>query len=118
MPDDHPITIAPAEGRVVARWRGRTIADTRRALELREHVYPAVFYIPREDADMTLFARSATETSCPYKGRANYFSLREGESEDADAVWTYEDPKTGVSAIKGHLAFYPDRVEIVRDAKA
>ena len=85
MSDDHPIAIAPAEGRVVVRWRGRTIADTRRALELREHVYPPVFYIPREDADMALFARSAHETTCPYKGRASYFSLREGESVDIDA---------------------------------
>jgi uncharacterized protein (DUF427 family) len=116
MSDDHPITIAPAEGRLVVRWRGRTIADTRRALELREHGYPPVFYIPREDADMSLFARSARETMCPYKGRANYFSLRDGESLDADAVWTYETPIAGVAAIKDHLAFYPDRVQIAREA--
>ncbi len=42
MVDDHPITIAPAAGRVIVRWRGRKAADTRRALELREARYPSV----------------------------------------------------------------------------
>jgi uncharacterized protein (DUF427 family) len=115
MSDAHPITIAPAEGRVVVRWRGRTIADTRRALELRERGYPDVLYVPREDADMSVFARSDSETTCPYKGRANYFSLRAGAKTDVDAVWTYENPLPGVAAIAGHLAFYPDKVETTRE---
>jgi uncharacterized protein (DUF427 family) len=116
MSNDHPIAIAPAKGRVVVRWRGRTIADTLAALALEEHRHPAVLYIPRADADMRHFQRSARETVCPYKGRANYFSLRAGDDVDADAVWTYENPKPGVAEIRDHLAFYPDRVEIVREA--
>ncbi len=116
MSEDHPITIAPAEGRVVVRWRGRTIVDTLRALELREHRYPPVFYIPRADADMSVFERSSLETTCPYKGRANYFSLRVGDEVATDAVWTYENPLAGVASIKEHLAFYPDKVEITREA--
>jgi uncharacterized protein (DUF427 family) len=115
MSDDHPIAIAPAEGRLVVRWRGRKIADTTRALGLKEHVYPTVFYVPRADAEMSFFRRSALETVCPYKGRANYFSLRAGDEVDADAVWTYENPKPGVAAIKDHLAFYPDKVEFTRE---
>jgi uncharacterized protein (DUF427 family) len=117
MSDDHPITIAPAEGRVIVRWRGKTVVDTRRALALREHVYPVVLYVPREDADMSLLARSALQTTCPYKGEANYFSLRDGAEESRDTVWTYEHPKAGVAAIKDHLAFYSDRVEIKRETK-
>jgi len=114
MSDDHPIAIAAAEGRIAVRWRGHTIAHTRRALELREHVYPPVFYIPREDADMAFFARTEHHTRCPYKGVANYFSLRDGANEDVNAVWTYETPNSGVAAIKDCLAFYPDRVQISR----
>jgi uncharacterized protein (DUF427 family) len=114
MSDDHPITVAPAEGRVVIRWHGKTVVDTKRALALREHVYPVVLYVPREDADMSLLARSALTTTCPYKGEANYFSLRDGAEVRADSVWTYEHPKAGVAAIKDYLAFYPDRVEIER----
>jgi uncharacterized protein (DUF427 family) len=114
MPKDHPITISPAEGRVVVRWRGRAIVDTTHALELKEHVYPPVYYVPREDADMGVFARTTHETKCPYKGTANYFTLKSGADLDANAVWTYETPISGVAAIKEYLAFYPDKVEITR----
>jgi len=116
MSSDHPITIKPAGGRLVVRWRGRTIVDSFRALELKEHTYPKVFYVPRADADMSVFERTTRETTCPYKGVANYFSLKAGKNIDADAVWTYETPKAGVEAIKEHLAFYPDKVEIERTA--
>jgi uncharacterized protein (DUF427 family) len=116
MVDNHPIAIAPAEGRVVVRWRGLTVADTRRALELREASYPSVLYVPRDDAEMRHFAPSAKATTCPYKGQASYFSLRDGDASAVDAVWSYEAPKPGVAAIKDHLAFYPDQVEIVRTA--
>jgi len=114
MSDNHPITIVPAEGRIVVRWRGREIVDTTHALELKEHVYPSVVYVPRADADMSVFERSPRETKCPYKGTANYFSLRSGADLDANAVWTYETPISGVAAIKEYLAFYPDKVEITR----
>ena len=36
---DHPITIAKAPGRVIVRLGGKVIADTRRALSLREASY-------------------------------------------------------------------------------
>ena len=114
MADDHPIAVAPADGRVVVRWRGRVVADTTHALALSEANYPPVLYIPRADANMKLFERSARETTCPYKGEANYFTLRDGEEADANVVWTYEQPKPVAAAIKDHLAVYPDRVQIER----
>jgi uncharacterized protein (DUF427 family) len=114
MASDHPIDISPAPDRVRVTWRGRLVAESDAALELREHTYPPVLYIPRGDADMSHFARSALETKCPYKGVANYFSLVADGATDKDAVWTYESPLPGVAAIKDHLAFYPDRVQITR----
>ena len=59
---DHPITIAPSPKRVVVKVAGRVVADTRRALSLKEASYPAVNYIPREDVDMTLLERSTHST--------------------------------------------------------
>ena len=50
------IDIVPAPGRVVVRWRGKTVVDTTNALELKEGSYPPVLYFPREDADMKLLA--------------------------------------------------------------
>ena len=112
---DHPITVAPNPSRVVVISAGKVIADTTRALTLREASYPAVQYIPREDVDMTRLARTATHTYCPYKGEASYFSMIPSEAHTVDAVWTYEDPYDGVAAIKDHLAFYPDRVDAIEE---
>src|SRR5947209_14219105 len=111
---DHPISIHPITDRVRVVWRGKTIGETTRALELAEAGYKPVAYVPREDVDMSQLERTDRVTTCPYKGAANYFSIRAGEDHDENAVWTYENPKTDVSEIAGHLAFYPNRVQIVR----
>ncbi len=108
---DHPITIEPNPGRVVVRVAGRVVADTTDALVLKEASYPAVQYIPRKDADMSLLARSDHTTYCPYKGDCSYYSITVGGARSVNAVWTYEDAYPAVAAIKGHLAFYPDRVD-------
>ena len=110
---DHPITVEPARTRVVVKAGGRVVADTRRALTLREASYPAVFYIPREDADMSLLSRTEHTSWCPYKGEASYYSITPGGARAVNAIWTYETPHEAVSAIKDHLAFYPDRVDAI-----
>ena len=108
---DHPITIEPNPARIVVSVAGRTIADTREALSLREATYPTVLYVPRKDVDMTLLERTDHATYCPYKGDCSYFSVPVGGERSVNAVWTYEAPYPSVGEIKGHVAFYPDRVE-------
>ena len=100
--------------RVRVTWHGRTIGDSKSALELREANYPPVVYVPRADMDMSALERTARVTTCPYKGEANYFSITDGKARDDNAVWSYELPKDGVGEIGSHLAFYPDKVEITR----
>ncbi|WP_428429570.1 DUF427 domain-containing protein [Pararhizobium sp.] len=109
---DHPITITPNPGRVVVRYGGKIIADSRRALTLREAAYPAVQYIPRADIDMAQLQRSDHATYCPYKGDASYFRVPAGGAGLENAIWSYEAPYDAVAVIKDHLAFYPDRFEI------
>lgn len=110
---DHPITLTPHPARVVVRAGGRVVADTRRAVALQEADYPAVLYVPRDDADLDLLERSSRTTWCPYKGDASYYSVP--GDRGTDAVWTYEAPHDAVAAIRGHLAFYPDRVDAVEE---
>lgn len=110
---EHPITIIPNPTRIRVVFAGRVVAETARALTLTEATLPAVLYIPREDADMTAFERTAHTTHCPYKGDASYYSLRVGDRVAANAVWTYETPYPAVAAIRDHLAFYPDRVDCI-----
>jgi uncharacterized protein (DUF427 family) len=109
---DHPITIDPHPGRVRILLGDLVVADTDGALTLREASYPAVSYIPRADADMTLLTPSSRTTYCPFKGECSYFHLPSTDGSGANAVWTYEIPHDAMKQIAGYLAFYPDRVTI------
>jgi uncharacterized protein (DUF427 family) len=108
---DHPISITRNPRRVVVTLGGKVVADTRDALTLREASYPPVQYIPRQDVDTALLARTDHATYCPYKGEASYYSLPSGGARSVNAVWTYESAHPAVAAIQDHLAFYPDRVD-------
>jgi uncharacterized protein (DUF427 family) len=113
---DHPIAIAPNGKRVRVMFGGRVVADTTRALTLQETTYKPVQYIPREDADMSLFERTAHQTYCPYKGDAAYYSIKVGDKTAENAIWSYEEAYPAVAQIKGHLAFYPNRVDATEEA--
>ncbi|RVI89232.1 DUF427 domain-containing protein [Sinorhizobium meliloti] len=113
---DHPITVERNPGRVVVKLDGRVVADTRDALTLREASYPPVQYIPRNDVDMSLLARTDHGTYCPYKGDASYYSIAAGGERSKNAVWTYENPHDPVREIKDHMAFYPDRVDSIEES--
>jgi uncharacterized protein (DUF427 family) len=115
---DHPITIERNPKRVVVTVAGRVVADTRAALTLREANYPAVQYVPREDVDMALLARTDRVTYCPYKGDCSYFSIPAGGERAVNAVWTYENPFPAVGAIKEYVAFYPNRIDAIEERSA
>lgn len=110
----HPIVIEPLGRKVTVTVAGKTVAESDRAVLLKEASYPPAIYIPREDADMNLLERSAQVSYCPYKGDASYFSIPAGGSRSNDAVWTYEVPHEFVSQIKDYLAFYPSRVNAIQ----
>ncbi|MFH6782131.1 MULTISPECIES: DUF427 domain-containing protein [Methylobacterium] len=112
---DHPITITPNPHRIRVMLGGTIVAETTRALTLREGGLPPVQYVPREDAEMDLFDRTEHRTHCPYKGDASYFSLTAGGVERANAVWSYETPFPKVAAIAGYLAFYPNKVDAIEE---
>ena len=113
----HPITIASNPRRVRVTFNGRVVAETRRALTLREASYPAVQYIPRADIDMTLLERTAHASHCPYKGDASYFSLTVDGRVSENAAWSYEAPYPAMVEIKEFLAFYPSRVKAIEEGE-
>lgn len=108
---DHPISIERATERVIVRIGDTIFAESANALVLREADYAPVFYIPREDVVISELATSSTGTHCPYKGDASYFSTRRGGR--ADVAWSYEEPFEAMARIKGHVAFYPNRVDAI-----
>jgi uncharacterized protein (DUF427 family) len=110
---DHPITVSPHAGHVTVQHGPDVIAETDRALELQESNYPVVLYIPVEDVNHALLGASGQHTYCPYKGEASYYDLLPGvDDSQAGAVWYYPEPYDAVDAIRGHVAFYADRVTI------
>jgi uncharacterized protein (DUF427 family) len=117
IPDaTHPITIRPTGSHVTVRLGGSVVAETDHALSLAEASYPVVQYIPLGDVDQSLLDRTTTQTYCPYKGDASYYTVQtpDGRTE-ADVIWTYEHPFPSVADIAGHVAFYGNRAEITVD---
>ena len=114
----HPITITPNGNRVRVTFGGTLIADTARALTLKEAGYRPVFYVPRSDTKMDLLTPTANATHCPYKGDASYFSISTGGKTAENAVWSYEKPFPATAEIKEYLAFYPDRVDKIEESAA
>jgi uncharacterized protein (DUF427 family) len=112
---DHPITIEPNPARVLVTVAGRVVADSTHALTLREASYRPVQYIPLSDVDESLLEATDNATYCPYKGDASYYSVPIGGTRSVNAVWTYGAPFPDVAEIKGHVAFYPERVDSITE---
>jgi uncharacterized protein (DUF427 family) len=115
---DHPITTEPAPSRVRVTFAGRVVADSKKALVLKEASYRPVIYVPREDADFSLLKRTDNKTHCPYKGDASYYSIEADGRSSTNAIWSYEHPIPDMAAITGYLAFYPDRVDAIEQLPA
>ena len=115
---DHPITIEANPSHIVVSVAGAVIADTRRALTLRESNYAPVNYIPLADLDESLLAPSDHSSYCPFKGEASYFSIPAGAERSVNAIWVYRAPYDAVAEIKDHAAFYRDRVDAIEESAA
>ncbi|HEX3930921.1 MAG TPA: DUF427 domain-containing protein [Nocardioides sp.] len=109
---DHPITVTPSQQHVTVAFGDRVIASTDEALVLQESTYPPVFYLPLDAVEADALQPTSHETYCPYKGDASYYSLTDGETVVENAVWSYVTPYAPVAEIAGHVAFYPNQVEI------
>ena len=110
---DHPITMERSAEHVAVRSGSVVIAESARALEMREASYAPVFYVPLEDVHQDLLRQSDHHTYCPYKGEASYYDIIDGDGTDlAAAVWYYGDPYPAVAEIKDHVAFYADRLTV------
>lgn len=102
MTTGHRITVERSKRHVRVVRDGQVLAESDRPLLLRETGCPERYYIPPEDVRLDLLTPSGTQTYCPFKGTASYWSLPGA----ADLVWAYPDPKPAVAGIKDHLCFY------------
>jgi len=60
-------------------------------------------------------SKSDTTTICPYKGLAQYYSVKIGDKDFKDVIWWYEYPTTESAAIQGLVCFYNEKLDIFVD---
>ena len=69
-------------------------------------------YFPIASVKKEYLVESHTESVCPWKGKASYYSLEVDGATNQDAAWYYPEPKPAASEIKGRVAFWKG-VEVV-----
>ncbi|HEU5416468.1 MAG TPA: DUF427 domain-containing protein [Streptosporangiaceae bacterium] len=109
MSAGHKITITPSEARIEVSVGGQKLADSRRAVVLAETGLPPRYYLPREDVRTDLLKPTSTESTCPFKGQAAYWSAEAGGEVHPDIVWSYESPIPGAEGIAGLMCFWTER---------
>ncbi len=96
---------------------GVTLAESRQPRILFETGLPPRYYLPLTDVRMELLRPSATQSHCPYKGTASYWSVDTGRGVHADLVWIYRTPLPESQKIAGLACFYDERVDVFLDGE-
>lgn len=84
-----------------AVWNGTVIAESDETV-----VVEGNHYFPEDSVRTELLSESSTQTRCPWKGMASYYSIDVDGEHNADAAWYYPDPSPAASKIKNHVAFW------------
>ncbi len=111
------VDVLPSSRHVIVEVAGQVVAESRRPTLLFETWLPPRFYLPREDVRMDLLQPSRTVTACPYKGVASYWSVRAGDTDMPDLVWSYCDPIREVPDIRNLFCFFNEHVDLVVDGE-
>ena len=72
----------------------------------RTEVVEGNHYFPSDSIDSQYFKESSTHTSCPWKGKASYYTIVVDGKENPDAAWYYPETKEKANNIKGYIAFW------------
>jgi len=96
---------------------GVTVADSRQPRILFETGLPPRYYLPLTDLRMDLLRPSATESHCPYKGTAAYWSVDTGKQQHEDIVWIYRTPLPESQKVAGLACFYDEKVDVYLDGE-
>jgi len=94
---------------------GVTVAESSRPSLLFETGLPPRYYLPKTHVRMDVLQASDTETHCPYKGMAEYWSVEAGGRVHEDLAWSYRMPLPESQKIAGLVSFYNERVDLYVD---
>jgi len=96
---------------------GVPVADSTRPHILYETGLPPRYYLPLPDVRTELLLPSDTESHCPYKGTAGYWSVDAGHGVRPDLVWIYRAPLPESQKIAGLACFYNEKVDLYLDGE-
>src|SRR5262245_25319201 len=94
---------------------GTTIADSTSPRLLFETGLPLRYYLPKTHVQMKLLTHTDSESHCPYKGQAEWWSVLVGGQVYKDFAWSYRMPLPESQKIAGLVAFYNEKVDIYVD---
>ncbi|MEA5454824.1 DUF427 domain-containing protein [Sinomonas sp. JGH33] len=109
----HRVDARLGSQRVRVEYDGVILAETVKPVFVYETMIRVRTYFPRDDVDLALLERTDHQTICPYKGRASYWSVRGAGAQGQNIAWSYEDPLPDSSQIKGLIAFYDERTDVL-----
>jgi uncharacterized protein (DUF427 family) len=109
------IDVLPSSRHVRVEAGGVTVAESRSPRLLFETGLPVRYYLSKTHVRMDLLERSETVTGCPYKGQAEYWSVRDAAGLTADLAWSYRSPLPESLQIVGLIAFDPAKADIYVD---
>jgi uncharacterized protein (DUF427 family) len=116
--DGHQIQLHNDPRTVEVSVDGVVVASSARTVVLDETGLPPRYYFPRDDVHLDRLEATPTETVCPFKGQASYWSVRTPAGEHRDVAWSYESPLDSVAGIAGLICFYSERTDLAIDGAA
>jgi|SRR5579875_400868 uncharacterized protein (DUF427 family) len=111
------VDILASSRRVRVELDGVAVADSARPRLLFETGLPPRYYLPLPDIRTELLRPSATQTHCPYKGTAAYWSVDTGRRLHEDIAWIYRTPLPESQKIAGLACFYNEKVDLYVDGE-
>ena len=84
-----------------AIWNGEVIAESNETVIIEGN-----HYFPHESINKAFYKESKTQSNCPWKGMASYYTLDVNGSENKDAAWYYPEVSELAKGIKNYVAFW------------
>ncbi len=84
-----------------AIWNNTIIAESNDTVVVENN-----HYFPDSAIKKEFFSTTDTHSTCPWKGKASYYSIDVNGVVNKDAGWYYPEPKEAAKQIKGYVAFW------------
>lgn len=84
-----------------AIWNNKVVAESNDTIVIENN-----HYFPAQSLTQEYFSKSETQSYCPWKGKASYYSLEVKGKSNPDAAWYYPETSHAAKPIEGYIAFW------------